>query len=270
MPELKVSFIFQISEYGCTESYWKNFSSANIDAARDIAVPLAQKRAAMLASDCRIKAIRISNAEDVGRIGQTYYVDFPGVSGKFINAAADALNIGYHDADNQHSNRIQMRGMWDEWMQGNQNPVGDPTFVTLFNNFSSYLIQQSFGWRGISATTQAIVTGYTQAVSGIVTYTLGSDLFTGFNVGTRVEVRTSKINVKSPLNRVQVVEVLAPGACKTTKPIGCSPFLAAGVMSKYSYTLRVIANAKVERVGVRKPGAPLLVSPGRGPVRVVW
>jgi len=269
VPELRVTFIFNMGQYSWTESWWKNFSSPNFDSARDICIPLAQKRAVMLGENASIVAIRISNAEDVGRQGKTYYVEINGLTAQGCTAPAVALNISVGDQNNENQKLVQFRGFWDSYeLGGGLVNRGDADFLGAFNSWKAYLFAQSFGWRGIVSQQQFTITTYTVSSAGKVVLTTGEPMIPGLGApGVKRKGRISGLNGKSVLNGQQIIRVLDANTAELTKPTAATAFISQGTLTVPAYTLRVATNALIQRVGKRQAGRPLLVSRGRRPAR---
>lgn len=269
MPDFALTFIFDIPGHGFTETHYKTFASDNLDAARDIAVILGQKRQAMSGEQCTLQAVRIANASEPGRVGKTYPLGFLGVTGKGSAASNVALNVTTSTFNNDHSSITQFRGFWDELeVTGGAIDFGNAAFLAAFNAWQAYYVQQQFGWRGVFANTTRNVTAYTvDPVTQIVEVTFDGGALPFGPQGTRKIARFSKINGKSKLNGTQVVVVSGNNTVQLVKPLALGPFLTTGTITVSSYTLRVATTAIMSRIGKRQAGAPLLRSRGRRPAQ---
>jgi hypothetical protein len=268
MPELKCVLIFQGSGYGWTEAYWKEFSSENFDAARDIVVVLAQRRAALCGSNTIIEAIRISNGEDIGRKGKTYYGGWTGDPNFPPASASDAVNVELRTVNNTEGKLVQMRGLRDEFLIGPAVNRGDPTFVTLFNSYAEYIVSQGFGWRGVFAEQSFRITGYTVSATGQVTFVTPDSEAYQYPLGKKRKVRIRQLNGKSKLNGAQIVRRKSATLWELAKPTAAVAFVSEGEMILQTYAFRKASNVSVQRVGRRPAGSPLLRSVGRERERV--
>lgn len=269
MPVFAVTFIFDMPGHGFSETHYKDFSSGNLDAARDNALILGQKRQAMSGEQTTLQAIRIANAEDPGRVGKLYYVGLPGVTGKGSAASNVALNIATSTFDNQYTSQTQFRGFWDEVEQtGGAVNYGNAAFMLAFNAWAAYYVAQGYGWRSVFSTIERTVTGYAvDPDTSVVTVNHGGAANPFGAVGVRKVARFSKVNGKSRLNSVQVIYVTGENTVVLAKPLALGPFMTEGLIKVNSYTFRAAANASIQRVGKRQAGAPLLRSRGRRPVQ---
>jgi len=269
MPVFACTFIFDIPGHGFSETHYKSFTSENIDNARDVCVTLGQKRMAMAGEQCVLQAIRIANAEEPGRVGKPYYQGIVGVTGKGCMASNVAVNVVTSTFNNTESSLTQFRGCWDEVeLDGGAFDRGNAAFMTAFNNWAAYYIQQGFGWRSVFATTTRVVSGYViDANTQIVTVTHDGAALPFGPVGTRKTARFSKVNKKSKLNGQQIVVVAGDNIVKLVNPLALGPFATSGTINVSSYTFRPAQNATIQRIGKRQAGAPLLRAPGRRPAQ---
>jgi len=269
VPIFAITYIFDIPGHGFSETHYKSFTSDNLDSARDVAVELGQRRMAMAGEQCVLQAIRISNAEDPGRVGKTYYQGIVGVTGKGCMASNVALNIITGNFNNTANSLTQFRGCWDEVeLNGGAFDRGNTAFITAFNSWAQYFIQQGFGWRSISATTSRVVTNYIiNPTTMIVTVTHDGAALPFGGVGVRKTARFSKVNGKSKLNGTQVIVVVGDNTVSLVKPLALAPFQTPGTINVNAYTFIAAQNATIQRIGKRQAGAPLLRAPGRQPAR---
>jgi len=268
MSVLKVDLVFRARGYGWQESYYRNFSSAQITAAVVVADTLSIKGAAMLGSDAGIVAYRITDPLTPGSQGQAFYVQGSGYFGNATEGCTDpntSINVGFLAESINKSKRMFLRGVWDSFIVefGVFDAVNAGPWLTTYVAWKSYLLQQSFGWLAGTPRVKASITNYTQVNPLIPVFTLSYNMFTTGEVNTFKVVRIAKLNGKSVLNRQLVVYVTAQNTCQAAAPISAAPFSTVGTMTTYDYAFTAASNILLQRAGRRAPGRPLLVSVGR-------
>jgi hypothetical protein len=269
MPRWQVTYIFDIPGHGFTESYYTNDQSNNPDVPYVRALRVGRVRMGVAGGECLLAAIRISNADDPGRVGKTYHQPIFGDKTFQCSASNVAFNCQLFTADSQFAKIVQVRGCPDVWENAGgaidkENELVKSRFQAWFNA----LVQEGFGWRGIVSQQQFDVTGYTRDAQDRVKLAVKQPTAPVGAIGLQKSVRLSKINGgKSVLNGTQVVAITGDNEFTIVKPIAAGPFTFPGKLLVPSYTVRVIASGLLQRLGQRQAGAPLLRSRGRGPVK---
>lgn len=268
MPLVRITLIFSGPDHGWSEGWYIDTVEDNYDAIFGLVAPVVQLRGALLGNLARVKAIRISNAELPGRVGNSYAVNYagPGIT-KGLTGPADALICHVANQNAQQVKNTFLRGAWNEVIA--EGPVYSPTaaWLTAFNLWRSAVLAAQWGWRNSIISAPATITSYVKAANQVVTFQLSGNLFVGLPVGTRTSVRISRLNGRSTLNGMRKVIVLSDNSCKTAKPIGCGSFETEGQMYSYTYAFTRAYSLGIFRVGRRAQGAPLLASVGRSGVR---
>jgi hypothetical protein len=274
MPRYKVTYIFDMPKHGFTESWWVDHSDTNLDAVRDTARFVAEKRALLMGDGCTMQACRIANADAAGRVGKTYSMIFTGDADNGSMPSNVAINCIFGTTDNQFQKIVQVRGGWDQWEGVGGNLIVNNDLLTRFGAWKAMLISKQFGFRSIVSRARFGVTGYTVTANGNVTVNVvhaeapGTNLLTAVGpVGTIKTARFSKVNGKSRLNGTQVIVVTSPTTVELVKPLALTAYVSPGAMEVPSYTVRPVANGDIQRLGSRQAGAPLLASRGRAPAR---
>ena len=268
MPKYAITFIFSLQRHGFTETWWKNTDSQTLDNLFDDAKVVAEQRMKLAGKQTELQAIRISNGDDPGRVGKTYYNPLLGNQNLDSAASNVALNCQFATVDNAYQKLVQIRGFPDDWETGGGAPFnGDGALQAAFDSYRNAILLKQFGWRSINARQRFRITGYTTTAQGIVKLAVEEPTAPVGGIGTQKPVRISGLNVKSVLNGEQVVIVTGANEFTVLKPIAVGPFVSQGSLVVPSYTVRVAANGTIQRIGKRQAGAPLLQSRGRGRVR---
>lgn len=279
MPLLRTTWIFQIQRHSFSESWYRDASSADprieLEAARQYAV----QRAQLLGQGSYIYGIRISNIDDRRQKAFLEYVNYqgnaeesaPGVPLHPAAASNVALNVEFNNLDNTQEKLLQLRGIWDEVETGGGAFVPNPVYTPLLQAFIAKVVTLQYGWRYSSTVPKVDITTYVQGASGQLTFTLGADLFTvdQVNKKSRVPVRIAGCGASPNLNGALTVQVIDASHCISIKPIAVRPAVATfnGTMQRNTLAFTKATLGRVQRLGKRQAGAPLLQSAGRGPVR---
>jgi hypothetical protein len=269
MPRWQVTFIFDIPGHSFTESYFTNDQSTNPDVPYVRALRVAKVRMGVAGGECLMAAIRISNADDPGRVGKTYHEPIIGDKNYQCSASNVAFNCQLFTADSQFSKIIQVRGCPDVWEHaGGAIDKEDPTLKSRFQAFFNALVQEGFGWRSIVSQQTFDVTTYATDPFGRVKITVKQSTAPVGATGLKKAVRITGVNGgHSRINGMQVVAITDDKEFTTVKPLAVGAFNFPGKLLVPSYTVRVAASGLLQRLGKRQAGAPLLRSRGRGPAK---
>lgn len=279
MPLMKHTFIFQLARHGFTESWYRNAQAADPNPELAIARQYADARAPLLGAGAQMIAIRISNFDNKkqkaltvleNRFGNVQI----GQNGQFLHPAAAsnvALNMMATSANFEQEKVIQLRGIWDDFeTQGGGFNPGDPIYIPLIQAWGAKVVQLGYGWRGSTSVFKIPFSGYTEAANHIVTFTFAEDFFTQAQVDARANlpVRISDCASSPNLNGPLVVFPVDKRTAQTIRPIATNPFVVGGKMQRNVVSFQAASGLRIQRIGNRQAGAPLLQSRGRGPVRV--
>jgi hypothetical protein len=246
-----------------------------LDVVRDVAVKVAKQRVKLCSQNCNIKAIRIANGDEPERVGRTYSDEvLVGTQPEAGMASNVAVNCQFGTEDNRKQKLVQLRGCPDSWeSNGGQLLVDLQPLKTAFASWRAMLIDQKFGWRGITSRVPFVVSNYTVTGAGTVTVTVAPpneqvSLLTAIGpVGTRKTVLFKRVNGRSILNGSQVAIVLSATTLQLVYPLALIPFQSAGIVEVPTMGIHLVANGTVQRLGKRQAGAPLLQSVGRRSAR---
>lgn len=279
MPLLRTTWISQVQRHSFSESWYRDAASADPDVEVIAAKQYAVQRAMLLGKEAYIYGIRVANLDNRRQKAKLYYVNYPGNQEetapgvpKHPAAASNvALNVEFSNLDNTQEKLLQLRGIWDEIETGGGAVVADPVYTPLLSAFIVKVVALEYGWRFTSTVSAKDIDTYTQAASGQLSFTLAADLFTvdQVNAKAHVPVRISGCAASPNLNGSLTVKVLTANTCITLKPIAVRPAINGfnGTMQRNVLSFARAANGRVQRLGKRQAGAPLLQSAGRGPVR---
>lgn len=276
-PVLKFVTIFELDlGYGWSEIHYKQASSdnPNLSVALDNFVSgVATPRAGLLGESSKILGVRVSYPRQGAIASLPRALQLAGSLNQPSSNAATSLAIGFTDGSFTKSKIVHLRGFWDSVeANGGYQPELGVTWQSRLDAWKAALFS-GYGWLSKSPGLSAAgpVTGYVQATTGIVTFTLGGAGLDPSLVGTRQQVRFSKFHAsKSPLNRSLLVTVATATSLVTVQPIGCDPTTSTGHYN-FRATSFVGYNAVSGiTVGERRMGRPLGRYPGRLPAKARW
>lgn len=276
MAIIKLTFGFRGASQGWSETYYKD--STNLDLTTHIGEMklVAPKRAELLGPEydlffLRAAIFRDNAGQPVQRRSAFTQVLYRTSQTWTGDPSWNALIADMRDQNETRRKPIYLRGIPDEIVRnaGTYTPAGT-NWLTLFNSWASQVLQLGYGWWGQQVqTTPYPVTNYTEGPLGAITITYGPDPqsqtnpFTAAELLKRVTVNHTGINGDSSLNGDVVVIPQTATSAQTYKRFGVIPYVAGGVMRRYSYAFVQASKIDVRRVGRRKPGAPFLQQPGR-------
>lgn len=279
---IKATWIFDGQSRGWTESLYKFWNTTDPSTVPDLrpawaeAQVVAQKRAAMLAKEYRIKAIRVSTELDstgAKVIGDalTDYVNLTGNLQQVGLAPNMAVQTIFRSANAQLRKFTDVRGGWKVLLGdgGALNP--DPEWVTAFNNWASYLALRAYGWYHQAVIfREAVISSYVQNLpANTVTFTYQAPgVAPPLIAGRQYYVRNKRINGRSELNTRMLVYLTDATHATTVFQYGVTPFISPGLATFYTNTLAVPENWNIQKLFSRRAGAPLLEPRGRRPARV--
>lgn len=279
MPLMKTTFICQIARHGFTESWYRNASSPDPNNELVFARDYATARAAIMGANASIIAIRISNVDNKRQKALTVMDNFQGniskdANGNFIHPAAAsnvALNAMATNTDFTQEKLIQLRGIWDDFESAGGAPnFNDAVFMPLFQNWGAKVVQLQYGWVHTSSLNVKPIANYVQAANGLITFTTVGDFFTidQVNAGDNVPVRVLECVSSPNLNGQLTLFPITQTSGRTIRPIAVNPFVLGGKLQRNVKQFTAASGLRIQRIGNRQAGAPLLQSRGRGSVRV--
>lgn len=258
---------------GWTESHWYNSSTGSHNLTMDKAKILAGKRARLLGTDCRIKAIRVST-EGSGPDACLEYIDYKpnyakDSSGKLIGPTAAqkdvAVQLRMQDQDCKKWKLTFLRGCWDiiESENGDYQPTD--AWKELMEDYTKYLRLGEWGWYG---SVSKVKKNLSNVQRGITTdsavFTFQAAIFPDALVGKRTKVRIAGVNGgRSNLNAVHVVSVVDTSTASTEFPLAVANLVTGGWGTYNAYDFIGYSHVDDQKVVTRETGAPLLESPGR-------
>lgn len=278
MPLLKTTWIMQIQRHSFSESWYRNAGTPNPVTELVAAKQYAVARAAILGYGSYIYAIRISNTEDRRQKAYLEYVNYPG-NQELVSAGVPlhpsaasnvALNMEFQNADFTQEKLIQLRGIWDEVeTQGGSWNFLDPIYVPLIQAYGAKVVQLMYGWRYTSTVQKFGITNWATQGDGRILFAFSGQLFTldqansHAHVPCRITNATASPNLNGPLTLVAMSQTTA----LSLKPIAAFPYGDGAFCSRSVLSFAQSINGRVQRIGKRQAGAPLLQSVGRGKVR---
>lgn len=278
MPEgdWEVTFIFDMPGHGFTETHWRRSTAEEtLEQFFAVAQELGRRRQGMSGEQTILQGVRISNAQQDGRVGTTQLNSVLGTTGKGSAASNVAMNILCADAGNLHTKTTQFRGFWDDEEVTGGAVLRSQPFITAFNSWQQYYVANDFGWYGVATTTQYPIIGYTVTDAGMVLLQVSNVGQPSLPLNKPKSISISGLNAgRSQLNGEKVVILLGPDTGPNTWkvalkfPQAAIPFSQIGFLNVKSYTFRNAAAASIQRMGKRQAGAPLLRSRGRSPKRI--
>jgi len=279
MARYKITFFIQIQRHSFTESW--SYEAVN-QSVNDI-VPLCrtycQARALTLGAPCYIYAYRISDLSDAVDRSLLVYETFLGVqtkdqAGNFVYGAAAsnvALNCLFQNANGTKEKTIQMRGIWDAIeVEGGAALQTNPEWQTVWTNWANKVVQLKFGWLGKSGQTVSNLASYAIKDNGVLDFQFVPGFFNlqETPIGTHVPIRLRGMVDSPNLNGPLTVIIQAADRALSLKPIAAFPWISSGQAVRNTQSFYAAASARIQRLGKRQAGAPLLQSVGRGRNRI--
>lgn len=230
-------------------------------------------RALLLGRDTALVGVRASYrrpgaiASLSKRIYMTGAADQPGVN------EALSLACKWNDASFTRQKVTHLRGFWDSVEKdGNYTPTVPEAadWEDRFDLWKATLITGNWGWLTRNPATSAvgIVNSYTQAVDGIITFTLAPPGVPPGLIGTPITIKFSKLNnSKSPLNTQLTVIPTNATTLVTTQQIAAGPFFTKGKWSYRDTIFTAYNNVYSVSTGRRAQGRPFDRLPGRRSAR---
>jgi hypothetical protein len=271
----KFTFISQIQRHSFSESWYHEASNTNLNALVPKAREYCQARALMLGAPCYIYAFRISDVSSVVDRALLIYETFLGIqtkdsNGNFIHGAAAsnvALNALFQNADGSKEKLIQLRGIWDDVeFEGGAFRAGEAEFQTVFINYAVKVRQLGFGWLAKSgASIVSPLASYAIQANGVLRFSFSGGFFNLAQtpVGTHVPIRLRGMVDSKNLNGPITVVVTGADSADTLKPIAARPWISSGQAVRNNTSPVVADSGRIQRIGKRQAGAPLLQSVGR-------
>jgi len=288
---IKTTFSFAGIEQGWAEDFYWIQSSTDLNLAEAAVLPLAQKRAGLLAEGYVLTVIRnavvISDTNTrIKRRTDLVEPRIPGVTGWKPSQPNTALMALWQTADNTQNKKQYMRGVPADLGESGKTPtLTMPGWLTKWNNWRSAMELFRAGWLVTAVDQHAVITSYTiSETSGIVTFNLAAPGLTfPLGPGFRQRVYVS-LPGKSPLDGpITVIPALAPDGqikCTTAEPIGVAPFEPGqfGTMDIKAASLVTLApvgqgisgQIHPQRMVTHKTGRPTYASRGRSPAKPKW
>lgn len=274
MPVWKCDLVFEAQGRGWQETYYKDWPGTGFASAQTIMTNLANKRIAMCGKPVQIKAYRISDPLVLGNQGQPVYFNpvkaaptgeaDPGAS----DPATAILSAWRVDAGTA-GRLLWLRGVWDgaitDFGQLNSNDYA--SWHAKFIAWRDYVLEKGFGWMKSQRSGPSVPVTYSISADPVMpVFTFPAGFLEGVSDGAAFRVRFSKFNgSSSPLNRELVVVKTNATTATVAAPIATGAMISPGRAIRYTAPQFQAADAIiVNRTGRRAPGAPLLLTPGRG------
>lgn len=266
---VKATWIFEQGNRGWTESLLYPQNSDDISLALNAAILLGQKRAKLLGSAGKIKAIRVSLEKNLAGVmiagdALLNYVNIQGYASELSDAPDTCLLVTFRTLNGTKRKQMFMRGIWDQVVSfGGQYLPTYGNWQSFFNSWMAQLITSGWGWWGNDVVSSARLTSYSpNTPTMLVQITADADIFLPpFNI--KGKVRITGVNGKSVLNGTQIIESRDATHCDLVKPLAVGPFVSPGKIAVYGPVFRATSDVQASRIIERKAGSPLLESRGR-------
>lgn len=243
-------------------------NAANLDAVEDVFMELMNKRMPLCGEQVNLYATRISKLNEARKSRLSYW-NLHGLGGQEADFSGASLVVCCQNLNNDQQKFIHMRGIWDTIsVEGGRFTPVVPGWVGVWNAYTAALINGPYGWWGKLQSLVSNVTDYVQDVDGYVTIDVAEQGFFNQPVGTKLSVRLAGVNTKSELNGQLLVKVVNGQRVKTVKRISVFPYVGEGTLRYRTQQFIRFATVRPQKIGSRKPGAPLFQSAGRAPARV--
>ena len=243
-------------------------------------LPIAQKRALMLAREyvldtTRVSKIRLDDGTEVKRNVLLNSQVFAPASmaaanaGEQPNACVIARTI---DITGNDQKDINLGGIPDEIAVngGNYDGNGADGWGSRFNAWAQLVSAVPGGWLADKPNISDVpLTQYTIELNKTITFDFEAPIFNAPEVGTIRQVRMKGINGKSPLNGEHQVLVVNTSRATTLLPIAVFPYSHGGAGTSYIFPKPFVAGAiwGIRKIGTHKRGRPLGATRGRLPAR---
>lgn len=287
---IKTTFSFAGLEQGWSEDFYWSQSTTDLEAAEVTMIPIAQKRAKLLADQYMLTVVRnaVVVSDNGSRVKRRTDIFEPRIRGNSQWKPSSpnlALLLRWRNFDSTMSKISYMRGIpADLGENGKQPNFSFSNFLTHFDAWRSAMVGLPAGWLYTTATdanTKVIESYDMNETSGIVTFTLKAPGYTWPNgIGFKQRVYVS-LPGKSPLDGEIIVVPADATHCTTAEPIGVKPFEPGqlGIMQIRTQSLVTIGSTggegrrgyiDADRIGTHKTGRPSYASRGRAPARPRW
>lgn len=273
MPIYMATAFFELRGHGWSESYFRDGGGeTDLAALADFdRLGLWTKRAKCLGKQATCFAQRVSFSDVLGD-SVLNYLTLPGNSGFDAEDPNTALLVRFGDATNTHFKNTFMRGIADDVVvQGGDVGRGFALFQAAYNGFVDAVLQGTYGWMGSAVKTQHPLTGYVSDPENRIVFTTAAPALPAADVNGLIRVRGKNIGVggKSILNKTMVCSREGDNTCTTKKAQAAFPFMGkACFLVTRTTTLRVIRNARLQKVVERKAGKVSYTSAGRLAARI--
>lgn len=271
MAVVKTTFDFLCGSYGWSETWYKDSGYPSLKQHTEVsAVPLAQKRAAMLAAESSLVAIQ-SSFIDVKQDSYLIYTNLPGDQSVHCDTPHTSIYSIVRAINDTKRKSVFVRGQDDNAvMNGGVFQPGAAQFVAAGTIFFNAITQGAWGWMRSVGGTPGKVIDYVTDQDGFVEFTTNNAMFPAppANEVTYAHVRILFKGRKTILNGLHTVEVLATNGFRSLKPMAVFPYNGKeGKIIAYTYTFTPAENWNFQKSGERRAGRPKLVTPGRSGAR---
>lgn len=285
MARWQYTMIFEGFGKGASEMFTIETADDSFQVAFAQVSGVREARAALLAKGWYIKGDKITmklNTALVKQKNRAFPRDtfLPGNQAQVSISLDTALKAVWATADFGHRKLTYMCGGWEATNPEQNAFVPTDTWTTKFNSYVAKLKLAKAGWMSNLSPEATVITGYTfDAIKGKTTYTLADPIFAGPFPMKPVKVAVDFPLYRSALDGVQLVTPLTATTARTTKPRPAMPFQEEGKMRLFVYSFINLATSAADnpsgsvtitKVTRRQRGRPLLESPGRAAVRVLW
>jgi len=263
MPDIKGTVFFRQLNEAWTESFVFESAGPGLDAPLAKVRAYAGARIVLCGKETEIYALRVSDEASRGDslIGRLI------LKNNTVDESEDpetCLSVFWKDLTRRRKKTVFMRGLQSRWfIAGGVFDVNQAVFRQNFQFYSDTIKQLGLGWLGRINTVASPITNAQADVNLVWTITTVGPIFELADVGTQQLVGVAGFNGKSPVNGNWVALVTGQSTFKISQPIGAGPWRAGGKARLIKRELIAVDVAEANRIGTRKAGSPLLVTPGR-------
>lgn len=271
MATYQATAFFECRGYGWTETYYRDSNAitdlaALADFDRD---NIWVQRQACLNKQAAIVAQRVSFV-GVKNDSVLNYIRMVGPSTFRGEDPNTALLIRLGNLDNTRRKNVFFRGVPDDVVIDGGEVANLPAWANKLGVFLDALIQNNYGWLGISTKTEIDVVDYTTTPENKVKVTLAAAPALGVAPPNKVVLRGKDMGVGKPSVLNAALPYIVTGATEVTtvKPIAVFPFPGVGgKLVKTDKELILIKNHREQKIDTRRAGKVSNLQAGRARVK---
>jgi hypothetical protein len=263
------------SPYGWSEAYYlSTAASATLNNEVALAEALANYRIPLLAPNCLLVEITVSDLSTPRHFSTITYTNATGPAGTYTGQEAllgYALLFIKQNTNKTSQGRTFLKGVpADEW-SATGDYVGGPSFSPAFAAFKSQLLAQPWGYLGESTPNSAresLVTGVALNSSNEPVVTVANAI-AGLTVGQFYKISISGVQGAAAVNGLHVTQLIAGNQFQFIRRTPMFAYTAGGKVTVYNPTVQDINSIVTVGWAQRKDGRPFGLHRGRAKARVL-